>query len=195
MPALRVALDELHGAARDLRFHGSATIHVQFRDLPGLLALARFVDVFGVDDLRVPALLVADRWPHAFRFVERRPHGLVVGARDAIPFVESLMRGKPVFGAAEMPLAPHAGGVTLRRQQLGDGDLPLGHSVRRAADRNGIRSRADGEAARHERRTGGRALRLDVEVEQPHAFGWRACQCAAWVRRAGCRRRRQPSSP
>ena len=80
------------------------------------------------------------------------------------------MRGEPLFGAAEMPLAPHAGGVALRRQQLRDGDLPLRQSIRDAADRDFVGAGADGEAARHECRPGGRALRLDVEVEQAHAF-------------------------
>ena len=80
------------------------------------------------------------------------------------------MRGKPLLGAAEMPLAPHARGVALRRQQLRDGDLPLRQPFRHAADRDFVGSRPDGEAARHERGTGGRALRLDVEIEQAHAF-------------------------
>ena len=78
--------------------------------------------------------------------------------------------GNRVFGAAEMPFAPHAGGVALRRQQLRDGDLPQRQPVRTAADRDFVGSRADREAAGHERRPRGRALRLDVEVEQAHAF-------------------------
>ena len=78
--------------------------------------------------------------------------------------------GNRVFGAAEMPFAPNAGGVALRRQQLRDGDLPQRQSVRPAADRDFVGAGADGEAAGHERRAGGRALRLDVEVEQAHAF-------------------------
>ena len=123
-----------------------------------------------MDDLRVPALFVADRRPHAFRLVQRWPHRLVVGARDAVPLVESLVRGKPRFRAAEMPFAPHAGGVALRRQQLRNGDLPQRQSVRPATDRDFIGPGADGEAAGHEGRPRGRALRLDVEIEQAHAF-------------------------
>ena len=156
--------------ARDLGFHSSAPIDVQLRNLPGLLALMRFVDVFGGNDVCVPALLVANRRPHAVRFVQRRPHGLVVGARDAIPLVESLMRGKPRLGTAEMPFTPDTGSVASRGQQLRDGNLPQRQPVRNAAKRDFVCARADGKAARHERRPTGRALRLDIEVEQPPAL-------------------------
>ena len=165
-----VALDEFHGAVRDLRLHGSAIIQVQFRDLPSYLTFARFINGFGLCDLRVPSLVVADRWPHAFRLVQGWPHRLVVGARDAVPLIKALMRGEPLFGAAKMPFAPHTGGVALRRQQLRDGDLPLRQPVRDAADWDFVGAGTNGEAARHERGSGGCALRLDVEVEQAHAF-------------------------
>src|SRR5262249_1298354 len=62
---VRVALDKIHSATRDLGFHSSAAIDVQLRNLQGLLTLMRFVDVFGANDVRVPALLVAKRRPHA----------------------------------------------------------------------------------------------------------------------------------
>ena len=124
----------------------------------------------GWNDLRVPALLLPTDGPHAVRLVQRRPHRLVVGARDAVPLVEALMGGEALLGAAEMPLAPHARGVALRRQQLRDGDLPLRQPVRGAADRDFVGPGPDREAARHQRRARRRALRLDVEVEQPHAF-------------------------
>src|SRR5262249_25566153 len=96
-----------------------------------------------------------------------------VGARDAIPLVESLMRGKPRLGAAEMPLTPSTGSVASRGQQLRDGNLPQRQPVRNAAKRDFVCARANGKAAGHERRTTGRALGLAIEVEQPHAF---ACE-------------------
>src|SRR5262249_25182901 len=83
------------------------------------------------------------------------------------------MRGKPCLGAAEMPLTPSTGCVASRGQQLRDGDLPQRQPVRNAAKRDFVCARADGKAARHERRPTGRALRFDIEVEQPHAF---ACE-------------------
>ena len=81
------------------------------------------------------------------------------------------MGGEAFLGAAQVPLAPHAGGVALGRQQFRDGDLPLRQPVRNPAERDFIGSGADGKAARHERRAGGRALGFHVEVEQPDALG------------------------
>jgi hypothetical protein len=69
-----------------------------------------------------------------------------------------------------VPLTPHARGVSLRRQQLRDGDLPLRQSVGTAADWDLVGAGPDGKAARHERRAGGRTLSLDIEVERDHAF-------------------------
>src|SRR6516165_6242825 len=83
------------------------------------------------------------------------------------------MRGKPRLGAAEMPFTPHAASVASRGQQLRDGNLPQRQPVRNAAKRDFVCPRADGKATRHERRPTGSALRLDIEVEQPHAF---ACE-------------------
>src|SRR5262249_60393347 len=108
--------------------------------------------------------------PHAVHLVQRWPHGFVVGAWDAVPLIESLMRGESLFGAAEMPLAPHASSVALRRQQLRDSNLPERQAVWDATDRDLVGAGADRESACHEGRPRGRALRLDVEVEQPHAF-------------------------
>src|SRR5208337_4227702 len=81
------------------------------------------------------------------------------------------------------------GGVALRRQQLRDCNLPQSQTIRGASDRHLVCARSDGVTAGNERRTRGRALRLDVEIEQPHAFGgelvnawcWRAAQDAAAV--------------
>src|SRR5215831_11409569 len=83
------------------------------------------------------------------------------------------MRGKPCLGAAEMPLTPSTGCVASRGQQLRDRDLPQRQPVRNATKRDLVCARADGKAARHERRPTGRALSFDIEVEQPHAF---ACE-------------------
>src|SRR5262249_31455374 len=90
------------------------------------------------------------------------------------------MRGKPCLGAAEMPLTPSTGSVAARGQQLRDRDLPQRQPVRNAAKRDFVCARADGKATRHERRPTGRALRLDIEVEQPHAF---ACEVVDTRRR------------
>src|SRR5262249_9310625 len=152
----------------DLGFHSSAAVDVQLRNLPGLFAVVGFVDVFGGNDVCVPALLVANRRPYAVGFVQRPPHGLVVGARDAIPLVESLMRGKPRLGAAEMPFTPGTSSVASGGQQLGDSNLPQCQPVGTAAKRDFVGAGADGESARHERRPSGCALRLDIEVEKPH---------------------------
>jgi hypothetical protein len=111
----RVSFDEINGAVRDLRFHGSPVRYVQFRNLPGFVALARFENGFRRNDVRVPALFCADRRPQAIRLVRIRPHRLGVTARDAVPFVKALMRRKSLFGAAEMPFAPHTRGVALCR--------------------------------------------------------------------------------
>src|SRR5262249_29573300 len=83
------------------------------------------------------------------------------------------MRGKPRLGAAEMPFTPRAGSVAARRQQLRDGNLPQRQPVRNAAKRALVCARPEGKAPRKERRRTGRALSLDIEVEQPHAF---ACE-------------------
>src|SRR4026208_1587178 len=81
------------------------------------------------------------------------------------------MRGEPRLGAAEMPFTPRTGSVAFRGQQLRDGNLPQRQPVRNAATkRDFVCARADGKSDRHERRPSGRALRLDIEVEQPHAF-------------------------
>src|SRR5262245_15981783 len=80
------------------------------------------------------------------------------------------MGGKSRLGAAEMPFAPRTGRITSRGQQLRDGYLPQRQAVRTAAKRNLVRASADGKTARHERGSAGGALRLDVEVEQPHAL-------------------------
>jgi hypothetical protein len=80
------------------------------------------------------------------------------------------MCGEAFFGAAEMPLAPHAGGVALRREQLCDRDLPLRQPVWNASDWDFVRAGTDGESARDEGRTGRRALCFNIEIEQPRAF-------------------------
>src|SRR5215467_5337461 len=90
------------------------------------------------------------------------------------------MRGKPRLGATEMPFTPHPGSVASRGQQLRDGNLPQCQSVRNAAKWDFVCARADGKAARHERRPTGRALSLDIEVEQPHAFACELVDTRRW---------------
>jgi hypothetical protein len=51
------------------------------------------------------------------------------GARDAKPFVKTPARWQARVGAAEMPLAPHAGGIALLRQQLRQGNFPLNETI------------------------------------------------------------------
>src|SRR5262245_44008665 len=124
--------------------------HVEFRDLPGFFALPRFVDGFRGNEVSVPALFRAHRWPYAIRLVQRWPHGLGIAAWYAVPLVEALVRRESLFGAAEMPLAPRARCVPTRGQQLRDGDLPLRQPFRRATTGNLVRSGTDGKAASHQ---------------------------------------------
>src|SRR5262249_59612143 len=119
-------------------------IDVQFRNLPCFLTLVRFIDVFGRNDAGGPALTVAQRRPDAVCFVRRRPHGFVVGAWDAIPLVESLVRGKSRLGTSEMPLTPYTGRIASRGQQLRDRHLPQRQPVRNAAERDLVGAGADG---------------------------------------------------
>jgi len=167
---VRASIDEFNGAGSDLGVHASPTLDVQLCDLPGFLALARFVDGLGVNEVRVPALFRADRRPHVIRLVRRWPHGLGIAAWDAVPLVEALLRGDSLFRAAEMPLPPRARCIALRRQQLCDGDLPLCQPFRGPTAWDLVSSGADGKAARHERGPGGRTLSLNVEVQQAHAL-------------------------
>jgi len=66
-----------------------------------------------------------------------------------------------------MPFAPHPGGVPGVREGLRTGDLPAGQTVRAAADRDGLGTRSQGVPPGEQRRSAGRALRLDVEVQEP----------------------------
>ena len=63
-----------------------------------------------------------------------------------------------------------AGGVTLLRQKLGDGDFPLRQAVRAPPSVDAHGAGADGKAAGHEGRAAGRTLAFDVEIEQPQSF-------------------------
>src|SRR5262245_14284613 len=145
-------------------------LQVEFRELPGFFALTRFVDGRRGNEGWVPTLFRADRGPHAIRLVRIWPHGFGIAAWYAVPLVEALMRGESLFGATEMPLAPRARCITLRGQQLRDGDLPLCQPLRGATAGDFVRSGADGKATRHKRGTGRRTLSFNVKVQQAHAF-------------------------
>ena len=138
----RVFLDELDGARGDFLFHGPPVIEVEFGDLAGLFTLARFIDGLGGNQVRVPALLRADRRPDGMGVVQRRPKNFAVGARDAVPLVEAAIGGKACFGAAEVPLAPDPGGVALRREELRQRNLPEPSILpeRRLSEPGGFRS-------------------------------------------------------
>ncbi len=124
------SLHEVDGAVGAGLIDGPAPIQVVDRHLAALLAFAAFHDRFGrnAGGLR-PRVVGPDR--------------LVGGARDAVPLVEALVVGQAALGAAQMPLAAHAGGVARRRQGLGDGHLPLGQALQPAADGHGMGARPD----------------------------------------------------
>src|SRR5262249_45098364 len=114
----RLSPDEGGGPRRDLRVHAAMTLQVERGDLPGLLALAGFVDGLRGNEVRRPALPRAHRRPQAVRLGHGRPHGVGVAARYPVPLVEALVGGESVLDAAEVPLAPRARGVTPGREQL-----------------------------------------------------------------------------
>jgi hypothetical protein len=114
------------------------------------------------------------------------PHGLVEAEID---------RAALVGVAAQVPLAPHPGGIPGIRQGLGDGDLPAGQPVGAASDRYRMGARADGMPAGEQGRAAGGALGLDVEVQQPHTLASQGVDPRGLMRRAGRRPRSSQPHP
>ncbi|MNZ40180.1 hypothetical protein D3C78_576880 [compost metagenome] len=168
---LRIALDEGRGPLGDLGVQRALAGEVELLDLARGFPLACLVDVLRRRKLLVPALLAAKGRRHAVALVGVGPHHLIVGTWHAIPFIEALVGGEARFAAAQVPLAPDPGGISLPGQQLREGDLPQRQTIRRIAVGYPVGSGADRETPGHQRRTGRSALRLDVEIGQAHAFG------------------------
>ena len=113
--------------------------------------------------------------------IKRRPKDFAVRARYAVPLVEASIRGETRFGAAKVPLAPNPGGIPLCRQELRQRHLPRGEPFGDAPSRYLVGSRSNRKAAGHQCGTRGRALSLDIEIQES---GTLAGQCIdAWGRR------------
>src|SRR5262245_35034866 len=97
--------------------------------------------------------------------IQRRPEGLAVGARDAIPLIETAIGRKPCFGATKMPLTPNSCGILLRREELRQRNLPERQPLGDASSWNAVGARSDGKTACHQRGTRWSALGLDVEIQ------------------------------
>src|ERR1700683_67369 len=70
-----------------------------------------------------------------------------------------------------MPLAESARGVAGGGKRVRNRDFPSRQAVELAAERNRLRAGAEREAPGHDRRAAGGALRLDVEIGEPHTLG------------------------
>ena len=119
----------------DLPVEPGPELGVVDRDDLGLLALLPRVDRLRFQrDLRLPRIRGGGH--RAIREVGlHRPQHLIGGARAPHRLVEPEVHRAALLGvAAQVPLAPHPGGVPGVRQCLGDRDLPPGHPVRPAGD-------------------------------------------------------------
>jgi hypothetical protein len=152
------AFYEIDRPSRDLGVDQPTPVEVIDTDRAALLALAAFHDLLERD---------AGRFGRGVR----GPGGFVRRPRNAVPFVKTLIVRQASVGAAKMPFAESRCGVADAGQKLCNGDLPLGQTFKSLADRDGVRAGADREAAGHDRRSTRRALRFDVEIGQPRAFG------------------------
>ncbi|MNF68128.1 hypothetical protein D3C84_499770 [compost metagenome] len=166
LAGVRVALDEGGGALGQFLVQGALAGQVQLLHLARRLVTPGFVDVLRRHQALVPALLAAHRRGQVGGLVGGGPHDFVVGTGYAVPLVEALLGGEARLAAAQVPLAPDAGGVAARREQFGQGRFPQGQAVRCAGAGDPVGAGADREAAGHQRRARGRALCLDIEVGQ-----------------------------
>ena len=98
------------------------------------------------------------------------PETFVSRVGDAVPFVEALIGREAPFGMAQMPLAVGRGRIALGRQCFGNGDFPLRQTIHRRVERHRAVAGTHGIAPGQQRRPAGRALCLDVEIGEPHAF-------------------------
>ena len=115
-PSRRVSFDEINGAGRYFSLHVSPARHVEFCQPAGLsrpCVLRRWAQAklrFAFQPCFAPTdghrLFVSFEYGHI---------DSCIAARDAVPFVKALMRRESLFGAAEMPFAPHTRGVALCR--------------------------------------------------------------------------------
>ncbi len=155
---IHAAFHEVDRPTCNLSIDQATLLEVVDDNLTALFALAAFHDMHEGDARRLRTWL---RWKHR----------LVCGARNAVPFVKTLVvRQSPLF-AAEVPFAEVGGGIADTEQHFGDRHLPLCQSLRCARQRYEMRARADRMTPGHQTRTAGSALRLDVEIRQPRALG------------------------
>ena len=124
--------------------------------------------------------------------VPAQPVGLVVvgeGVEDAVEAVEAPLEGPGVFGGGvaevgvlgEVPLARHQGGPAVVPEDLGHGDGVVPQFVGVAGEAGvAVDDVADpghvGVEPGHQRRPGGRAHGVDVEVGVAHALGGQPVQ-------------------
>src|SRR5579862_3478268 len=81
-----------------------------------------------------------------------------------------------------MPLAEMSGGLARPGEELANRDFPPHQPFQSFADANRVGAGADGRTAGHKGRRAWRAMRLGIEVGQPHPF--RGQPVDAWRRRA-----------
>ena len=153
---LHITLHKVGGACNQLSVNCPAGRHVVFCDNAGLLSFDALHDVGHMANGRVELGVAC---------IQR----LIRRIWDAIPLVKPLVDRQTAWCIPQMPLAEHAGRVSSCGKLLSDGFFPLCHPVQHSPHDFG-RAGADGMAARHQCRTARRALGLDVEVEQTHAF-------------------------
>jgi hypothetical protein len=148
------ALHEIHGPASDLGTDKAALVEIIDNEFSTALAFAALHDVHERDAQRLGRGL-------------RRPEGLVGRARDAIPFIETLVVGQAALIAAQMPFSESGGRIAGSGKHFCDGHLPLREPFEPAADRHRVGAGTNGKASGQNRRAARRALRFDVEIGQP----------------------------
>ena len=118
-----------------------------------------------------------------------RELALVGGARNPIPLVKTPVRRKAPLDVAQVPFAEMCTCIASFSQQLRQRHLPACKALRQTRWHGLQAACADGVAARHQRRPGGHAVALDVEVLQQQAFArqlvdagrWCASQCTTAI--------------
>ncbi len=123
---------------------------------------------FGIDDPGLPRsrerrivarLRLRVGWPH------------VVGIGKAEVFVKPVVNRQEPGMMAEVPLAGHAGGVSLPLEELGEGRLAVGDPVLGLGPEGAVDADPVGVAAGEQGRARGRTDRLgDVEIGEPPPF-------------------------
>ena len=113
-------LHEINAALNQLRINFAAHFQIVEGDVAGRFAAPRFHHV-------------GQR--HHGGVIARRAgkHAFVGGARYAVPLVKAALMRQAARPVTEVPFAVNGGGVTLRRQQLAEGDLPGDDALRQSS--------------------------------------------------------------